>query len=353
MALIKWVQDTDANGKEILNVVIHNVNGNPGSPIAGQIWYDTATGKLKFRDSDSNVDPTNRAEHTGSQLAATISDFVATATAIPINDFAAADGAVNFGGQQLTGVADGSAGNHAATYGQLLQFMNNQSFKAAVRAATTANIATLAGGAPSTVDGVTLAAQDRVLVKDQTAGATNGIYVVTTVGTGANGTWTRAEDFNTSAEAVPGSIVSVQEGTANADKLFMLATNGPITLGTTALTFSAYGASSGEIGVAGAGLTKTGSTYDVGAGTGITVGADTVGVDIGLVARYKVIVVPSGNVDAVLNHALNNRWVNVAVYETTSGNEVLVGKNATDANNLTVSFETAPTASQYTAVVVG
>jgi len=79
-----------------------------------------------------------------------------------------------------------------------------------VRAATTANV-TLSGGAPSTVDSVSLSLNDRVLVKNQATTTENGIYYVSTVGTGSNGTWTRAEDANTAAE-IASSVVIVQEG---------------------------------------------------------------------------------------------------------------------------------------------
>lgn len=110
-------------------------------------------------------------------------------------------------------------------------------YKASVRAATTANIANLAGGAPNTLDGVTLVANDRILVKDQTAGSQNGIYVVTTLGTGANGTWTRATDADGVGELTSGAVVAVEEGATNADAQLMLTTNGAITIGTTPLAF--------------------------------------------------------------------------------------------------------------------
>lgn len=109
--------------------------------------------------------------------------------------------------------------------------------KTPVRAATTANI-TLAGGAPSTLDGVALAANDRILVKDQTTASQNGLYVVTTLGTGANGTWTRATDADGAGELFAGLLVVSVEGTANADAVWELATDGAITIGTTALVFS-------------------------------------------------------------------------------------------------------------------
>jgi len=110
-------------------------------------------------------------------------------------------------------------------------------YKYSCRAATTANIASLAGGAPNTLDGVALVANDRVLVKDQSTGSQNGIYYVSTLGTGADGTWTRATDADGAGELSAGTVVAVEEGTASADTLWMLTTDGSITIGTTVLTF--------------------------------------------------------------------------------------------------------------------
>lgn len=104
--------------------------------------------------------------------------------------------------------------------------------KAPVRAATTANI-TLSGA--QTIDGVSVVAGDRVLVKAQTVGANNGIYVCQT------GAWTRAEDFDSSSEAKSGLTVAVSEGSIGADTNWLLTTNDPITLGTTALVFAQIG----------------------------------------------------------------------------------------------------------------
>ncbi|UZD97404.1 phage tail protein [Pseudomonas corrugata] len=108
---------------------------------------------------------------------------------------------------------------------ELYKFDSKQS----VRAATTANIA-LAG--PQTIDGVTLLAGDRVLVKNQVAGKDNGIYLVT-----LSGSWVRAADADTSLEVTPGLFVHVEQGTANADSCWQLATDAPIILGVTDLVF--------------------------------------------------------------------------------------------------------------------
>jgi hypothetical protein len=104
--------------------------------------------------------------------------------------------------------------------------------KQSCRVATTANI-TLS--APQTIDGVAVVAGDRVLVKDQSSGEENGIYVV------AAAAWSRAEDADTSDEVTPNLTVYIEEGTANADTGWVLTTNAPITLDTTSLTFTQVG----------------------------------------------------------------------------------------------------------------
>ncbi|HEV7659964.1 MAG TPA: hypothetical protein VGO55_08980 [Allosphingosinicella sp.] len=96
------------------------------------------------------------------------------------------------------------------------------------RAATTANI-TLSG--PQTIDGIALAAGDRVLVKAQSTASENGIY------TAASGAWARATDFDASAEAIGGTQVLVTSGTLNAGSAWRIAGHGTITLGTTAIAF--------------------------------------------------------------------------------------------------------------------
>ena len=109
-------------------------------------------------------------------------------------------------------------------------------YKQATRVVTVSNV-TLAGSAPSQVDGVNLSLKDRVLVTGQSDGKENGIYYVTTVGTGSNGTWTRSTDTDVTGELLSGTIVMVTEGTTYADTQWKLTTNDPIVIGTTALTF--------------------------------------------------------------------------------------------------------------------
>jgi len=87
-----------------------------------------------------------------------------------------------------------------------------------------------------------MAAQDRFLAKDQTAGAENGIYIWL----GAAVAAVRAPDFSSGSQAV-GAAVFVSEGTVNADRIYACTTNATITLGTTALTFAEVGGGGGSV----------------------------------------------------------------------------------------------------------
>lgn len=120
--------------------------------------------------------------------------------------------------------------------------------KMAVRVGTTTAITNLSGGAPSTLDGVALAVGDRVLVNNQADAKQNGIYQVTVLGTGANGTWVRASDFNENADIKAGALVVVTEGTTQADTVWELSTNDPIVLGTSNINFALVGGSSAITG---------------------------------------------------------------------------------------------------------
>jgi hypothetical protein len=116
------------------------------------------------------------------------------------------------------------------------QQISDIDYKQACRAVATTNV-TLSGGAPATVDGVSVQASDRVLVIGQNTASENGIYVVQTVGQGENGTWARTSDANEDGEIQPGMTVMVTQGTEYADTPWKLVTNGVIEVGVTELTF--------------------------------------------------------------------------------------------------------------------
>ena len=151
--------------------------------------------------------------------------------------------------------------SHAATKGYVDAARSGLDVKQSVRAATTAtvNLSTDVDDG-SIIDGVTLATGDRILIKNQgvdgVAHPDNGIYVVA-----ASGAPTRATDFDEDAEVTPGAFTFVEEGTANSDSGFVVATNGAITVGSTPLLFTQF-SGTGQI-TAGDGMSKDGPTLNV------------------------------------------------------------------------------------------
>ena len=140
--------------------------------------------------------------------------------------------------------------------------------KASVKVATTAAINIASGlEAGDVIDGYTLVAGDRVLVKNQTTASENGIYIAS-----ASGAASRATDADNNAEVTPGMFTFVENGTLNADSGWVLITDGTITVGTTGLAFSLFSVA-GNI-LAGDGLSKTGDVLNVNVGTGIEISAD-------------------------------------------------------------------------------
>ena len=198
--------------------------------------------------------------------AAKISNFDTQVRTSRLDQMAAPTASVSLNSQKITNLATPTADTDAATKAYVDAARSGLDVKGSVRAATTANI-TLSGA--QTIDGVSVIAGDRVLVKDQSTASTNGIYVA------AASTWSRATDADVDAEVHAGMFTFVEEGTANADSGWVLTTNNPITVGSTALAFAQF-SGAGQI-TAGAGLTKTGNTIDaVGTANRITVNANSI-----------------------------------------------------------------------------
>jgi len=157
---------------------------------------------------------------------------------------------VNKNGDTMTGLltlsADPSSALHAVTKQYADSIAAGLDPKGSVRAATTANISF---SGPQTIDGVSVIDGDRVLVKNQSTGSQNGIYVA------AAGSWFRATDFDgsPSSEVTAGAYTFVEEGTTQGDTGWVLTTNNPITIGSTALVFTQFtGSGGGVTSIAGA-----------------------------------------------------------------------------------------------------
>lgn len=140
--------------------------------------------------------------------------------------------------------------------------------KASVRALASANI-TLSG--TQTVDGVALVAGDRVLCVGQTTASANGVYVV------AAGAWSRAVDADATGEITPGAFWYVEAGTSYGATQWRCSNTGTITLGTTSITITQFGAAVSY--TAGNGLSLGGNAFSV-VGTTNRISVSGAGVDI-------------------------------------------------------------------------
>jgi len=323
----KFLTAIDLSKNELQNGVVQNLASAPSSPSKGQLYFNSTAGdntlywwdgtawvpakassSVPLSGSVSDLVPGN-ANNPGAGTTASKGDHVhglpafaavspstsfgqaasngvagtfirsdhvhgtpthdaAAHSTIPLNALAVATGNYNMGGFTLTGLPGSPSGLNDATSKQYVDSIaQGLAWKDSVRAATTTNI-TLSG--TQTIDGVAVVVGDRVLVKNQTTTANNGVYVV------ASGAWTRSTDMDTGTE-FPASTVYVEEGTTLADTAWVCTTNNPVTVGTTAITF-AQSAGAGTYS-AGAGLVQNGNAFDVGAGTGITVAADSIALD--------------------------------------------------------------------------
>lgn len=174
-----------------------------------------------------------------------------------LTDISSPTASFSMGSQLLTNLADPVSDQDAATKFYVDSVAQGLDVKASVVAATSGNI-TLSGA--QTIDGVSIVAGQRVLVKSQTAPAENGIYVA------SNTSWSRSADANTWAELVS-AYVFVEEGSTYADTGWVCTVNAGGTLDVTAVTWSQFsGAGTYQ---AGTGLTLTGNTFNI-TNTGVT-----------------------------------------------------------------------------------
>lgn len=228
-----------------------------------------------------------------------------------LNNIAAPINSVAMNSQKITGLADPTLAQDAATKAYVDAMAQGLDSKVSVRAATTANI-TLSGAIA--VDGVTTVIGDRVLVKDQTVASANGIYIV---GSGAQ---TRASDADTWAELVS-AYTFVEEGTANADTGWTCIVNAGGTLGTTDVSWAQFSSAG----------TVTGA--NVGAGTG-TIFRDKTGTSI----NFKSIAAASTKISIVNNTDSVSLDVNEAALvfaNMTSSGTLAVAKGGTGTTTST------------------
>jgi hypothetical protein len=250
--------------------------------------------------------------------------------------------------QKIVSLADPSAQTDAANKQYVDNVARGLQWKAPVRAATTANgtLATAFANGQS-IDGVTLATGDRVLIKNQTTASENGLYTVN-----ASGAPTRATDADTSGELAPGTATSVTEGTTQADKVFMIISDAAITIGTTAQTWGQLSGGTSYSG--GNGINVAGSVISAvaAASGGISVVAGGIQLDTSIAVRKFSANVGNGSSTSIaVTHNLGSQDITLALRDASTHAAVMTDWTATDANTVTLSFAVAPASNAYRVTV--
>lgn len=255
---------------------------------------------------------------------------------------------LDLNGQKITNAADGSSASDVATYGQVLNMVNGLAFHPAVKAASTANVSVASPGA--TMDGYTFGAGDRLLLKNQTTGSENGLWIWN----GATSALTRPSDYVT-GEVSQGATVVVVSGTTNADTQWTLNTSGTITVGTTSTTWAESGAA-GLVYTQGNGINITGTTISavVVSGGGLSNGSSGLQIDRAKVGFIYAANVGNGSSTSIaVTHNLGTQDVVVSLQDAATHGFVMTDWVATDANTVTLTFATAPASNAYRVTIHG
>lgn len=295
--------------------VTGNITAGSGSSTLNNL---TITGTLDMNSGTAGT-ITGLSEPTASSEAAT-KNYVDSNDALKLNlTGGTMSGAIAMGTNKITGLGEPSASQDAATKSYVDNVAQGLDAKASVRVATTANIA-LSG--TQTIDGIALVAGDRVLVKDQSSAAQNGLYVVSA------GAWTRTADANTWTELVS-AFTFVEQGAVNGNNGFLCTITAGGTLETTAVSWVQF-SGAGQID-AGTGLTKTGNQLNVGTASSarIVVNADnldlaTTGISAG---TYKSLTIDAyGRATAGSNPTSLSGYGIADAYTKTEADTLLGGK---------------------------
>ena len=280
-----------------------------------------------------------------SLTAAKVSDFDTTVQANRLDEMAAPTGAVDFNSQRITGVSDPTGAQDAATKSYVDAVKTGLDVKSSVKVATTGNL-TLSG--TQTIDGVSVAADERVLVKDQTDASENGIYDCKA------GAWARSSDFDSNTEVTSGAFTFVEQGTVNADAGFVLTTDGSITVGTTDLAFTQF-SGAGSVS-AGDGLSKSGNTLsaDLKANSGLVISGGEISIDLDASGISGSLGIADGGTNATSASAARTNLGVAIGSDVQAFGAVLVDLSAlTQASNKGIFFDTANSAATFDLTAAG
>ena len=281
----KFLTNLDLNQNQLLNATFEKLATDPSSSnFEGRLVYNTTTDTIKVYTGSAFVSlPHTIVSGGGAGIAEALSVSESNGTVTLTLNVADTDSAGLLPAAMWNMLTDATSdatasklvkrdasGNakvatptdsaHIATKGYVDSARQGLDVKQSVRVASTANVAiATALEAGDVIDGVTLVAGDRVLLKNQTTASENGIYVAV-----ASGAASRSTDANGTAdtgELKSGTFAFVEEGTVNFDSGFVVSTDGTITVGSTGITWTQFsGAGSFE---AGDGLSKSGTQVNV------------------------------------------------------------------------------------------
>lgn len=354
----------DFNGNQLLNALAQVLASDPGSPVEGQFWYNSTSKTFKYRTD------------------------AATIVLGRLDQISAPTGDVAMATHKITGLGDPSGAQDAATKAYVDSVATGLDVKDAVRLATAAALAAYTPGANTltanangalSVDGVAVANGDRLLVKNETAGNAkyNGIYVVTDLGS-AGTPWvlTRASDADVSAEVTSGLYAFVTAGNTLAATGWILTTADPVTLNTTALTFTQFAASASYsagngIDISGGAIavrlkTAGGLVFDTGeikvdaplavalGGTGAATAPAALAA-LGGAGKYAASVGDTSATQFDLTHGLAaSRDLVVQVYRVASPyDQVEADVEHLSTTQVRVKFATAPGTNEFRVVILG
>ena len=343
---------------ELLRARLQNLSTAPATPLARQAYWDTTqagmgvyTGAAWLYYTQSSSFALARANHTGTQVAATISDLATVVQGYRLDQFAAPSSPVGFGSQRLTSVANPTASTDGVNKFYVDGLINGQSWKLPFVVASTVNGALATAFANGQiVDGYTLVTGDRILLKDQTTQSENGIRVVN-----ATGAPTRAPDADTWAKLVSASGFA-EKGTVNADRQYNCTADPGGVIDTTPNMWTFVPSSA--VAAVGNGLVLVAGTASVVADIGITVSGAGVKVDPTVVVRKFSATIGDGTATVfTLTHNLGTDTPTVTVRDLTSvpvGAQTLVANDTAGSTTaVRLVFASPPALNQYKVMVVG
>jgi len=247
---------------------------------------------------------------------------------------------------KVINLAAPSATGDAATKGYVDSLVEGLAWKDSCRVATQANLNLASPGA--TIDGITMASGDRILVRAQSTASENGIYVWN----GAASAATRALDASTFPE-LEQAVTTVEEGTSAATTYRQDQING--TIGSSNISWVTFGTSAPAASETTAGIAEIATQAEVNTGTDDLrfVTPLKLASWSGRIRKFAVSIGDGTNTSYTVTHNLNSLDVAVTVFQNSNGEDVIADVARPTVNTATVIFASAPASNAYRVVVVG